>query len=286
MITAQELADWRSYANWSTDMMVEQDFLLSRAVDAIFADKWLGGQVAMRGGTILHKSHLAPASRYSEDIDLVLITDAAGTSIQKALKRVLKPLLREPTESILTDIQLAVRNLFMRSKIVRQTYHYAPEDPTAALGTLKVEANINETRPCFNIVEKPMEVPDGKGATKIIQVKSYDLDEMLGTKLRALLQREHGRDLYDLWRAWVVSESSNSTTKVQPIRVAEAFSFYMKRENSKLPRSEIQREMQRRMSSTKFLNDMTGYLPEGVTYSPQQAYEVFNDVYLPHLDAS
>lgn len=29
----------------------------------------------MRGGTLLHKVHLAPASRYSEDIDLVVIGD-------------------------------------------------------------------------------------------------------------------------------------------------------------------------------------------------------------------
>lgn len=34
-------------------------------------DKFLSKQVAMRGGTVLHKGHLAPASRYSEDIDLV-----------------------------------------------------------------------------------------------------------------------------------------------------------------------------------------------------------------------
>lgn len=43
--------------------MVEQDFLLSRVVAAIFEDKFLKQQVAMRGGTVLHKGHLAPASR-------------------------------------------------------------------------------------------------------------------------------------------------------------------------------------------------------------------------------
>ncbi|MEX3964843.1 nucleotidyl transferase AbiEii/AbiGii toxin family protein [Paraburkholderia sp. EG286B] len=42
---------------------------------AIFWDKFLSQHVAMRGGTVLHKAHLAPAVRYSEDIDLVLVTD-------------------------------------------------------------------------------------------------------------------------------------------------------------------------------------------------------------------
>ena len=39
---------------------------------ALFNDKFLCSQIAMRGGTLLHKVHLAPAARYSEDIDLVV----------------------------------------------------------------------------------------------------------------------------------------------------------------------------------------------------------------------
>jgi len=42
--------------------MVEQDYLLCRTVAAIFEDGFLSEQVAMRGGTVLHKGHLAPAS--------------------------------------------------------------------------------------------------------------------------------------------------------------------------------------------------------------------------------
>jgi predicted nucleotidyltransferase component of viral defense system len=46
---------------------VEQDLLLCRAIEALFKDKFLSSQLSMRGGTLLHKVHLAPASRYSED---------------------------------------------------------------------------------------------------------------------------------------------------------------------------------------------------------------------------
>jgi hypothetical protein len=112
--------------------MVEQDHLLSRAVAAIFEDKFLKGHVAMRGGTVLHKGHLAPASRYSEDIDLVLIGPRPAGHIKKALHRVLHPILGSPSESILTDIQLAVRNLVARSKIIRTTYTYDPLSAEAA----------------------------------------------------------------------------------------------------------------------------------------------------------
>ena len=52
--------------------------------------------VAMRGGTVLHKAHLAPAARYSEDIDLVLVTQRPEAHIRKALQRVLEPVLGSP----------------------------------------------------------------------------------------------------------------------------------------------------------------------------------------------
>ena len=53
---------------WSEPYQVEQDLLLCLAMRAIFEDRFLSGQVAMRGGAVLHKVHLAPAARYSEDI--------------------------------------------------------------------------------------------------------------------------------------------------------------------------------------------------------------------------
>ena len=58
---------------WPNLRQVEQDLLLCRAMTALFDDAFLKTQIAMRGGMLLHKVHLAPASRYSEDIDLVVI---------------------------------------------------------------------------------------------------------------------------------------------------------------------------------------------------------------------
>ena len=264
--------------------MVEQDYLLSRAVAAIFDDKFLKGQVAMRGGTVLHKGHLAPASRYSEDIDLVLVGTRPAAHIKKALHRVLEPILRAPSESILTDIQLAVRNLVAKSKIIRTTYTYDPLSTEAALAHLKVEVNINENQSLYPLVPIQILAPDGAGGLREVQVVSYDLDEMLGTKLRALLQREHGRDLFDLWWAWRTAEDAATPAHVDPARVGAAFRFYMKQEGSTFKAEDVRRELERRMTSRKFLNDMEGYLPIGRAYLPQQAYDDFCRVFLPHLD--
>lgn len=55
MIPATEISAWRALAPWSSDVQVEQDYLLCRAVAAVFEDRFLSSQVAMRGGTVLHK---------------------------------------------------------------------------------------------------------------------------------------------------------------------------------------------------------------------------------------
>jgi predicted nucleotidyltransferase component of viral defense system len=265
--------------------MVEQDYLLSCAVAAIFEDRFLSTQVAMRGGTVLHKGHLAPASRYSEDIDLVLIGNRPKGHVKKALNRVLSPLLGPPTESAFTSIQLAVRNLVAKSEIIRTTFTYDPLSNEAALAQIKVEVNVNENKALYELVPVEITVPDGVGGARQVRVVSYALDEMLGTKLRALLQREQGRDLFDLWWAWEQSASGSSTYSVDPGRVGEAFRFYMSQEGSPFEASKVRAELERRMTSKKFLSDMDGFLPFGQTYDPHLACAKFFDVFLPHLDA-
>lgn len=122
MITLQEIIPWRATAPWANDLMVEQDYLLSQAVELIFKDQNLSRQLAMRGGTVLHKGHLAPSSRYSEDIDLVLVANRSHKGIREDLTAVLKPLLGLPVESLETTVRLAVRNLVSKSKIARLVY--------------------------------------------------------------------------------------------------------------------------------------------------------------------
>ena len=73
MIEAEYIKEWRADYPWSTNAMVEQDMIISRALIAVFSDPFLRGELAFRGGTALHKLYLKPQPRYSEDIDLVQI---------------------------------------------------------------------------------------------------------------------------------------------------------------------------------------------------------------------
>lgn len=72
-ITRRDIPAHQAVVPWAAQYQVEQDLLLCRAMVALFDDKFLSSQIALRGGTLLHKVHLAPPARYSEDIDLVLV---------------------------------------------------------------------------------------------------------------------------------------------------------------------------------------------------------------------
>jgi predicted nucleotidyltransferase component of viral defense system len=283
VITQQELAAWSKYAPWSDPHMVEQDYVICLAVAAIFEDGYLRSQVAMRGGTILHKGHLAPATRYSEDIDLVLVGNGKTAHVKKALARVLAPIVDKPTYTILADIRLTIRNLVLPSKILRQEYAYNPTSVSTTLGNLKVEVNINENTPFYPLVKTPMLVPVPGNVPRILEVTSYDLNEMLATKLRALLQREHGRDLFDLWMAYSRSQTANSNLALDPIRVGEAFRHYMEQEKTAFTQEQIRSELNRRLQSNKFRSDMKGFLANEVHYDIDGACADFCRVILPHL---
>jgi len=262
MILLRELAAWREQAPWPKDFQVEQDLLLTRAMAAIFSDDFLSGQVAMRGGTVLHKIHLAPAARYSEDIDLVLVGDRPEAHVQKALRRVLEPVLGAPRFSLFEDVKLTVRNLVLPSRVLRQEYRYTPlAGPTEM--KVKIEVNCNERRPFFDLVDLAQPLAPVVGYGETVTIRSYDVDEMLGTKMRALLQRDQGRDLFDLW--WALTPARQRTAhQVTPRRIIDAFTEYLAREGTRVTFEVYDDELRRKLALRSFRSDVTGMLRAGI----------------------
>ncbi len=281
----QEIIAWRQHAAWATDAQVEQDLLLTHAMAAIFRDPFLSGQVAMRGGTVLHKVHLAPATRYSEDIDLVLVGDRPIAHIERGLIRVLEPIFGRPAGRVLMKIQLAVRNLARPSKIDRLIYEYVPTFAPPATMKIKIEVNYNERQPCYAIADLAYSPPID-GLKEPLILKSYDLDEMLGTKMRALLQRTQGRDLFDLDRACIRHDESvagGAGPLVAPQRVVEAFATYMNQEGVRIRRAEYEADLQAKCRNRAFRSDMAKVLPSGVVYDIDAAAQRVRDILIARL---
>jgi predicted nucleotidyltransferase component of viral defense system len=266
-LTRRDVLAHQTAVPWSGQRQVEQDLLLCRAMVAVFNDTFLQTQVAMRGGTLLHKVHLAPPARYSEDIDLVVFGTRPEDHIRKALKRVLHDVLGNPKTSAWGALSLAIRNTVKPSRVLRMTYS-VPSVVEQGLGLeIVVEANVTERRPHRPIVQIPFEFlfRDAPLRTK---VNGYDIHEMLGTKLRALFQRRRGRDLFDLYWAMTMSKPT-----VDPAAVIESFEHYLQQEGSTAGRAEFTELLEAHLADRGFRSDMQPLLRAGVVYDPREAGE-------------
>lgn len=264
-LTRRDVLAHQAHVPWPSQLQVEQDLLLCQAMAALFNDTFLRSQIAMRGGTLLHKVHLAPAARYSEDIDLVVFGDRPEDHIRRAIRRVLKDVLGTPEASAWDTLALAIRNTVRPSRVLRMTYSVpAASEPGRALN-LVVEANVTERTPHRPIVEVPFEFRFRDAAVGV-RVNGYDIHEMLGTKLRALFQRKRGRDLFDLF--WALTKSQ---PPVEPLAIIESFEHYLGQEGAAAKRVEFVSLLESHLADRGFCSDMDPLLRVGLTYNPAQA---------------
>ena len=96
------------------------------------------------------------------------------------------------------------------------------------------------------------------------EVPVYQLDELLGTKLRALYQRKKGRDLYDLWRAL-------RTGEVDGARVVECCRCYLEHEGIVISRAAFEANLAGKLRSREFLEDVRLLIPPDAGYDPAAA---------------
>jgi predicted nucleotidyltransferase component of viral defense system len=280
LIPHREINAWRKHAPWSSDAQVEQDLLITRCMVAIFKDEFLRTNLAMRGGTALHKVHLAPAARYSEDIDLVLLARWRPAVVKRHLTRVLRPIMNSSPRRI-DDVIVGLRNFGKKnfgtpSEIIRQNYPYQPTQPGKPRAALKIEVNCSEHVPVFEVAEIPFKF----GADEL-SLRTYDIDEMLGTKLRALLQRDQSRDLFDLDRALTSPSRSHVP---DPDRIVYAFRKYMEGEGSAVDADAFRRDLDRKLRSGTFRKDTNQMLRTGVVFDIDAAAERVRRELLDRLD--
>lgn len=264
-ITRQDILAHQAVVPWAAQYQVEQDLLLCRAMVALFDDKFLSSQIAMRGGTLLHKVHLAPPARYSEDIDLVVVGTRPAEHIRRAIRRVLADVLGTPKASVWDTIALAIRNTVKPSRVLRMTYSARSIIEPNRVLEIVVEANVTERKPHRAVVEMPFSFPfrDKPVQTRI---KGFDIHEMLGTKMRAMFQRKRGRDLFDLY--WALTKSP---TPVDPAAIIASFEHYLKQEGTKAGRAEFIGILDNHLKDRGFCSDMQPLLRTDIAYDPQAA---------------
>jgi len=253
MIPRANITAWRHHAPWPSDAQVEQDLVLSRALVELFSHDDLKDAIAFRGGTALHKLFLGERSRYSEDIDLVQVTAGPIGAITKAVRATLDPWLGKPTGKFAGNAATLV-------------YRFDSTNFPVQPMRLKVEINTREHFAVLGYVHHTVKVANPWFSGQA-PVKTYHLEELLGTKLRALYQRKKGRDLYDLWAALTANVIDDE-------KVVHCFNAYLKAGGQAISRAEFERNMADKLNSRVFISDLTPLLRDGTSYDVHEAAQL------------
>lgn len=252
MIPRPYVAKWQQHSPWKEFSQVEQDLIISRTLVEIFSDDFLRENLAFRGGTALHKLYLSPASRYSEDIDLVQIKPGP-----------IKPIIERIGEIItFFDEKRATE---VRGHGAKALYRFTSEYEEIRM-RLKLEINCKEHFNVLDWVDYPFEVESEWFSGKA-EIRTYNINELLGTKLRALYQRSKGRDLFDLYY-------SHQNIDLNYEQIINSFKEYTTFATGKRPPSkkEFRLNIEEKENSADFTGDMEALLRPEVKYNQSEAF--------------
>ena len=119
----------------------------------------------------------------------------------------------------------------------------------------------------FRLVKVPFEMENSWFSGKC-EITTYRLNELLGTKLRALYQRKKGRDLFDLYVA--LSDAS-----VNIDEILRCYNRYMSFVVQQPPTyKQFINNLEEKMSDPDFLGDTQNLIRPDKEFNPQLGYEL------------
>ncbi len=250
MIPQRTIAEWHKNVAWSTQDMIERDIVISKALISLYSNPIIQEKLIFRGGTALNKLHINPPSRYSEDIDFVQRHPEPVGQLINAIRSCLDSWLDEPQRRI-TEYG------------IKLTYRYRATNGHPM--KLKVEINPTEF---FNALELDYRVYsiDSSWFKGSAVITTYQLEELMATKIRALFQRRKGRDLYDLWHVF-------SQDQVNIEKAVTLFQLYCSRGGTPISRKVFLENMEQKRLHRGFREDMQRLLPYGTKWNFDDAYE-------------
>lgn len=254
MIPEVFIENWRKTVPWQMIEQIEQDLIISRALVNLYNDPHVKNALVFRGGTALNKLFINPPARYSEDIDFVQKNaDPIGQTID-IIRALLRPWLGDPKWKI-------------TQRGAKMIYKYESANKIPA--KLKIEINTTEHFQVLPLKTVPFSINSDwfKGTTDII---TYEIDELMATKLRALYQRRKGRDLFDIWYA-VTNELINLN------QVFDIFYKYCTYNNVQISREEFIKNLEEKKNNRDFNIDMSLLLPSKLHWNFEKSYQFVLD---------
>lgn len=194
--------------------------------------------------------------RYSEDIDLV--------------QRAAEPIgaVVDATREALSWLGNCRRERASHS--MRLVFKFKPEADAQATLKLKVEINTREHAHLYGITSYPFAV-DSDWYRGKAEITSFEPEELFGTKLRALLQRRKGRDLFDL-------NHGLEQLKLDPGKLIACFDHYLTLEGNAITRAAAEQRMLEKLTRS-LTEDIAPLLSAGIRFNDDDALQAFERVW-------
>lgn len=241
MVPRTAIDAWSQIAPWPNETDIEQDLVLTRLLIEFAQDPLLTDELAFRGGTCLHKLHAPHPLRYSNDLDYVRTKTGPIQEIMATVRR------------IATYIGLEEYRYDQKRDAVIMKFGAQSTSGSSRI-RVKIEINVREVEPFTTRIRRPLDA-DGPWFTGKADVLTFTLEELLGTKLRALYQRRKGRDLFDLWLG--LEEFG-----ANPAQIVDAFSHYLKRSETNISRADFEANLAGKLIHRGFRQDLAQLVTE------------------------
>jgi predicted nucleotidyltransferase component of viral defense system len=247
---------WRSSAPWADARQVEQDLIICRALCDLFNASALKGKIAFRGGTAINKLLFKHPLRYSEDIDLVQTQpEPIGTTV-------------DAIRDTLSWLGKCRRDQAGHS--MHMVFRFTSEIDSQTTLKLKVEINTREHACALGIRSYPFALENDWYLGKA-DIQSFAPEELFGTKLRALLQRNKGRDLFDL-------HYGLEQLSLDRDALVACFRHYLALEGKPISRAVAEQRMLEKLTRS-LTEDIRPLLPTGVRFDDDVAVTAFEHVW-------
>ena len=129
---------------------------------------------------------------------------------------------------------------------------------------IKIEINTREHFTVFGIKKMDFSV-DSRWYKNTSQINTYSIDELAGSKLRALYQRKKGRDLFDIYRL-------SKENMINPLKTIEALQTYLQKQGLQVKREQYLNNLKLKLSEPVFRNDVEALLVSSVEFDPDLAF--------------
>jgi predicted nucleotidyltransferase component of viral defense system len=173
--------------------------------------------------------------------------------------------LLDTIQEILNDF-LGKPRRSQKERSVILTYRMDSEGPPVVPLRLKVEINTREHFTVYGFCKRPFRVRS-RWFTGKCEVTTFELEELLAAKVRALYQRRKGRDLFDLW--YGLKEG-----KADAAKLVRIFKEYMKAEGHRISVGDYEKNIEAKVSHTGFVEDVTPLLSADMNYDVKEAFSL------------